>query len=274
MPGLRAWHRVAEYRERQISQLDNVQFIPNLSLDVDSVCEYGAEIVIVATGSHWAGDGMNTPTHDRISGADASRPDVATPEQLVLEGKQLGDHAMVVDGDGYHLASTTAEYLARQGKKVTYVTHWETLGPYLRNTLEEQRMHQRLHELGVTVLSQHLALTYEPGKAQLVHLWSGQNVSLDVDSLALVTTRYSNSALYDAFLEDDRRRETAGLTQLHVIGDAHAPGLVAQAVFSGHRLAREIDSPNPDVPLPFIRERRLVGTTEDDYTLGAATLLG
>ena len=70
----------------------------------------------------------------------------------------------------------------------------------------------------------------------------------------------------------NRLREQAGITQLHLIGDAYAPGMIAQAVFSGHRLAREIDSPNPDEHLPFIRERRLVGATEDDYVLDAATL--
>ncbi|WP_088288151.1 FAD-dependent oxidoreductase [Kineosporia sp. A_224] len=274
MPGLRAWRRVAEYRERQISKLDNVQFIPNTRMSAQDVREYGAEIVIVATGAHWAGDGMNTPTHDPIAGADATRPDVATPEQLVVEGKQLGDHVLVVDGDGYHMASTTAEFLARQGRRVTYATHWETLGPYLRYTLEEQRMYQRLTELGVTILSQHLVLSYEPGKAQLVHLWGGNEVTLDVDSLALVTGRYSDSALYDELADDQAALDEAGISQLHLVGDAHSPGIIAQATFSGHRLAREIDSPNPDVPLPYIRERRLVGATEDDYTLGAATLLG
>ena len=272
MPGLATWRRVTEYRERQIAKLSNVTFIPGTTMDAGSICEYGAEIVIIATGSQWAGDGMNTPTHDRIAGADASRPDVATPEQLVVDGKELGRHVLVVDGDGYHMGCSTAEFLARQGRKVTYVTHWETLGPYLRYTLEEQRMYQRLIELGVTIMSQHLMLAYQPGQADLVHLWSGQETSVDVDSMALVTGRYSRSELYDTLLEDERRRDEAGICQLHLIGDAHTPGLIAQAVFSGHRLAREIDSPNPDVPLPFIRERRLVHATEDDYRLGAPTL--
>jgi dimethylamine/trimethylamine dehydrogenase len=124
----------------------------------------------------------------------------------------------------------------------------------------------------VTILSQHLVQSYERGKAQLVHLWGGHEVTLDVDSLALATGRYSDSALYDELADDKARLDAAGISQLHLIGDAYAPGIIAQAVFSGHRLAREIDSPNPDVPLPFIRERRLVGATEDDYTLDAATL--
>ncbi len=273
MPGLSVWRRVTEYRERQISMLDNVTFIPNTEMDADAICDYGAEIVIIATGSSWAGDGMLPALHDNIAGADSSRPDVATPEQLVLEGKELGEHVLVVDGDGYHMGSTMAEFLAGQGRRVTYATHWETLGPYLRFTLEEQRMYQRLTELGVTILSQHLVTAYEPGNASLVHLWGGQEVSLDVDSLALATGRYSRSALYDELADDDVRREAAGITQLHLIGDAHAPGMIAQATFSGHRLAREIDSPDPDVPLPFIRERRLVDATEADYQLGAKSLL-
>ena len=40
-----------------------------------------------------------------------------------------------------------------------------------------------------------------------------------------------------------------------IIGDASAPRALSEAVFDGHRLAREIDSPNPAMALPFIRER-------------------
>jgi dimethylamine/trimethylamine dehydrogenase len=50
------------------------------------------------------------------------------------------------------------------------------------------------------------------------------------------------------------------------IGDCVALRLIADCVFDGHRLAREIDSPNPAAPLPFIRERRLAGEASDaDY---------
>ena len=39
--------------------------------------------------------------------------------------------------------------------------------------------------------------------------------------------------------------------------------LVVDSVFDGHRLAREIDSPHPEMPLPFIRERRLWGDSSN-----------
>ena len=49
-----------------------------------------------------------------------------------------------------------------------------------------------------------------------------------------------------------------GISGCYRIGDCEAPRLIADCVFSGHRLAREIDSDNPEVPKPFIRERRVI----------------
>ena len=273
MPGLHRWRSVTEYRERQIQKLPNVQFIPSTTLSADDVCDYGAEIVIFATGSHWSGSGMNTATHDLIGGADSSLPYVATPDQVVLEGKDVGERVIVVDGDGYHMASTVAELLARQGKQVTYVTHFDLLGPYLRYTLEEQRMHERLVQLGVTIHSRVLLESFRPGVNTLSPIWWGPQVEVEADGLVLVIGRESDCSIYDELIDDQARLEAAGITQIHLIGDAHTPGIVAQATFAGHRLAREIDQPNPDEHLPFIRERRLVGATEDDYRLGALTLL-
>jgi dimethylamine/trimethylamine dehydrogenase len=34
-----------------------------------------------------------------------------------------------------------------------------------------------------------------------------------------------------------------------------SPRIIAEAVFDGHRLAREIDAENPAIPLPYKRER-------------------
>ena len=45
-----------------------------------------------------------------------------------------------------------------------------------------------------------------------------------------------------------------------MIGDAEAPRLIADATFSGHRLAREIEEPNAQLPLPYKREVAVWGT--------------
>jgi dimethylamine/trimethylamine dehydrogenase len=81
-----------------------------------------------------------------------------------------------------------------------------------------------------------------------------------VDAVVLVTQRRSNEALYrelkDSVGIDALQGE--GITGFYRIGDCVAPRLVADCVFDGHRLAREIDSDNPEVPLPFKRERHVI----------------
>ena len=75
-----------------------------------------------------------------------------------------------------------------------------------------------------------------------------------------MTQRRSNEALFRE-LKDSiglEQLKAEGVDALYRIGDCEAPRLTADAVFSGHRLAREIDSADPSIPLPFKRERRMV----------------
>jgi dimethylamine/trimethylamine dehydrogenase len=78
---------------------------------------------------------------------------------------------------------------------------------------------------------------------------------LEADAVVLVTQRVSNDALYHELRADEGRLDAEGIEAVYRIGDCVAPQLIADAIFDGHRLAREIDSENPAVPLPFVRER-------------------
>jgi dimethylamine/trimethylamine dehydrogenase len=74
----------------------------------------------------------------------------------------------------------------------------------------------------------------------------------------LVTQRMSQDAFHRGLVADGEAVAAAGVEQVHAIGDCVAPRLIADAIFDGHRLAREIDSPDPSRPLPYLRERPLV----------------
>ena len=69
--GLGEWKRIVNYRQIQLDKLRNVEVHPNSRLSAEDVLGYGAEIVIVATGCHFATDGLNAATHAPIAGADA-----------------------------------------------------------------------------------------------------------------------------------------------------------------------------------------------------------
>jgi len=265
LPGLAEWARVVSYREAQLARLANAEVILGTRLGADEVREYGADIVVVATGARWAENGLNGVTHEPIPGVDAALAHCATPEQ-VMAGKETGGRVLVYDCEGYFTGVGLAEKLAREGKAVRYATPHGHLAPFLHLTGEAPNVHRLLHGLGVEILTLHLLEAVEPGRAGLAHAYAGTLTERPVDSVVLVTQRLSNDGLLRE-LEASREALAAnGIEAVYGIGDCLAPRLIADCVFDGHRLAREIDSPNPAAPLPFIRERRLVGeTTDADY---------
>src|SRR5919106_847927 len=262
LPGLGEWGRVVNYRKIQIDKLKNVEFVPNTELDAAGVKNYGAEIVVVATGGYWATDGLNGASHDTIPGADASQPWQLTPEQIMHDGKEVpGDRVVIIDHDGYYMGVSLAEKLAMEGKQVTIITHLGHIAPYMHFTLEAPNQHRRLHQLKVEIVTMQMPTKIESGGVTTAHVFDEEHLTeWDADSVVLVTQRRSNEALYRELKDRvgiDALQEE-GITGFYRIGDCVAPRLTADCVFDGHRLAREIDSENPDVPLPFIRERHVV----------------
>jgi len=91
-------------------------------MTADQILSYGADKVVLATGSHWATNGDNFVTKSAVEGIDASLPYVCTPEQILLQNKPVGDKVLVVDCDGYFTGVSLAELLADRGKTVTILT--------------------------------------------------------------------------------------------------------------------------------------------------------
>ena len=271
LPGLAEWGRVVSYRQDQLRRLRNAELIVGKRLTAGDVLDYGAEIVVVATGSHWAGNGLNGMTQAPIPGADASLPNVLTPEQVMLDGKPAGERVLVFDTDGYFMGVGMAEKLAREGHSVTYMTPFPSLAPYTQLTLESSRLNRGLRELGVQVVTEQVLTGISADRATSLSIWDDREHEWPVDGTVLVTQRLSDDALFRELDADRERLAEAGITGLYQVGDCFAPGLIAEAIFSGHRLAREIDSPDPSVALPFVRERRLVDAVEDDYRLDVVT---
>jgi dimethylamine/trimethylamine dehydrogenase len=253
LPTLGDWGRITDYRAIQLGKLDNVEVITGRRLTAADVLDYGAQIVVVATGSSWRGDGVQ-PEHDDIVGADASLPHVLTPEQVMLEGKRPASGPVVVyDADGYYVGAGIAELLAGEGHEVHLVTPFGVVSPTSDASLEGGMLRQHLHELGV-VAHRDVTLT-EVSASGVVGEMFGDAWSLACAGVVLVTQQQSNDALYQELIHDPAALEAAGVEAVYAIGDAVAPRHISEAVFDGHRLAREIDSEDPMRPLPYLRER-------------------
>ena len=133
LPGIGEWARVVNWRRVQLDRLGNVEVLTGVRLSAGDARRYGAELVILATGSRWADDGLNALTHDPIPGADAALAHVLTPEQIMVDGKRpAGRRVCVYDTEGYQVAAALAEQLASEGLSVELVTPFDVVAPGLR----------------------------------------------------------------------------------------------------------------------------------------------
>ena len=244
LPGLGEWGRLVAWRTVQLRKLGNLELATGTRLDAADIRAAGADVVVLATGSRWAADGLNPATRGPLPGAGAGH--VLTPEQVVLEGlRPSGRRVAVYDADGYFMAPALAELLAGEGYQVDFVTCHEQVSPFAAETLEDQLTRRRLHERAVAIHRATTVTAIESG-ALVAEDEFGEPRRLRCDGVVLVTQRVSDDALW---------RELEGSPGVYRIGDCVAPRLLADAVFDGHRLARELESGDPLVALPYLRER-------------------
>ena len=252
-PHLGEWGRVITYRQVQLDKLANVEVIRGTRLDAEGVLTYGAEIVVLATGARWRADGMNGPTQAPIPGAELDF--VYTPEQVSAVGGAIdGEHVLVYDTDGYFTAVGMAEMLLSAGKRVSVVTPFPNLAPFMFFTGEAYRVNRELRAQGVSIVPSHLLSEIAPSGLRGQNVWAPDPVLWQADAVVLVTQREPLDQLYHELAGDRERLASEGIEALYRIGDCLAPRTIAENIFDGHRLAREIDTDDPATPLPFLRE--------------------
>jgi dimethylamine/trimethylamine dehydrogenase len=248
LPGLNEWRRVLDWRLTQIRKLKNVSVYPSSRMDAASILDAEAQNVIVATGATWRRDGLGRTLWRRIPGSDS--PGVFTPDDI-LNGRLPTGRVVLYDDEHYYMGSVLAQLLAAAGCEVTLLTPAPLVSYWSQYTLEQSRVQQKLMRIGVQLHVQHVLESIASGEAQAASTVTGQSLELPCNAVVLVTDRISNDAL---FYELKPALEAGRLESLRLIGDAEAPHIIAQAVFSGHLAAREFD----DAPVdgtPFRVER-------------------
>jgi dimethylamine/trimethylamine dehydrogenase len=250
LPGLGQWARIVNYRRIQLDKLRNVELVPASRLDATRVLEYGADIVVLATGATWSADGLNGVTRGSIPGADATTAHVLTPEQIILEGKRPpGRRVVVYDCDGYVVGSGLAELLRLEGFDVELVTPYATVAFETDSRLEGVLLREHLEALGIRLRAEATIVEITAAGARLE-----RGSDLEADGVVLATQRLAEESLYLELAAGTAALEAHGIAGLYRVGDCVAPRVLADAVFDGHRLGREIDSPDPATPLPYARE--------------------
>ncbi|MEP7381334.1 MAG: FAD-dependent oxidoreductase [Gemmatimonadota bacterium] len=248
LPGLGEWRRVADWRLTQLRRMPNVACYPGSPVTAADVVEFGASHVVVATGAHWRRDGVGRNQWQGIVGVDA--PHVFTPDDI-LDGRRPTGRVLVYDNDHFYLGGVIAELLAAEGCEVSIVTPASLVSFWTQYTLEQSRIQSRLLSLGVTLHTEFTVDRLTAGEALGRSARAAGVQHLACDAVVLLTDRLPDDLLLHALqpLQLDGR-----LRSLRCIGDADAPGIIAQAVFAGHLAAREFGETCDDAT-PFRVER-------------------
>jgi dimethylamine/trimethylamine dehydrogenase len=253
LPGLAEWARVRDWRVGQIDKLATVAVYRDSPLSAQDVLDFGADHVVLATGCHWRRDGYGRSNGIAIAGFDHAQ--LFTPDDLMsgaFAARAPAGPVLLFDDDCFYLGSVIAERLRLDGREVVYVTPDDTVASWSANTLDYRHIQRRLHELGVQQRVAHNLAGFDGARAELVHGWSGATTTLDCAAIVTLTARLPNEALALELRAREAEWPGAGIASVRSIGDCDAPGLIAHAVYAGHRYARELDEPSRG-EVPFRR---------------------
>ncbi len=239
LPGLSEWGRIRDYRQTQIDKMKNVEIHTGTELSAQDILDYGAEIVVLATGSTWRRDGVAYTNAHAIPGCDGNR--IYTPDDI-SNGKKLEGPVIVFDDDHYYMGGVIAEKLRAEGNEVTIVTPLMELSRWTEYTLEMAKIQSQILSLGIRLIKDHNIVSIGDNSIEIANVYHDAiRENLSYQSLVLATSRVPNDALYKELSADPEKLKEAGITKLARIGDTVAASTIQFAVYEGHRFARELD---------------------------------
>ncbi|HUL47783.1 MAG TPA: FAD-dependent oxidoreductase [Steroidobacteraceae bacterium] len=252
LPGLGAWGRVVDWRRGQLERLTNVNIYRGNRLSADEILELGNTHVVLATGARWARL-LYSPLELATGLLDA--PGVLTPDDLAA-GATVADPVVVYDFDNYYMGGVLAEYLARSGHSVSYVTPAGHASAWTIMSNEQPQVHRALSSAGIALHTLSRVTAFAGGAVTLANQFTNVQVELPCRSLLIVGARFADDGLHGELAARTEELAAAGIRSVTRIGDALAPGAIVHAVYSGHRYARELDADpatfalRRDAPLP------------------------
>ena len=255
LPGLAEWARVRDWRVGQLERMANVSIYRESELEAEHVLEFGARHVAIATGSVWRRDGVGRDSGFALPGFDNDL--VLTPDDIMAGRDPQAGPVIIWDDDHYCMGGILAELCRYAGLDVTIVTPAAMVSAWTANTLEALPIAKRMARLEVEVFSYMSVTGISGDNVELMSGLTGAKSERAAGALVTITARLPVDALYEQLR--DRWREV-GIVSLTRIGDCLAPSTIQQAVYSGHKWARELDEPPEALTpreLPMIESGRV-----------------
>jgi dimethylamine/trimethylamine dehydrogenase len=252
LKGLNAWRRVADYRVRYLQQSPNIDLFLESKLSAENVIELGIKNIFLATGSRWRSDGVGRSNRKILSSQPINK--VFTPDDIMAGTLPKTGPLVIYDDDQIYLGGVLAEHLSDIGLDIVFVTPANNVSPWCENTLEQHRIQKSLINKNIDLKFGYIITGIMEDKVQFECNFSGKKLNVPAQSVLLVTERSREITLYDDLVELVSEKNSEDFF-LKLVGDAAAPGLIADAIFDGHLAARNFERDDGTVEKEFyIRE--------------------
>ncbi len=219
-----------DWFERQLNKL-GVEVRLNTPFFAEDVVEFGADAVILATGSLPSDTGYQRgiPTRDVLPGIDQGN--VWHAEDVMNRSAKLGQSVLLLDDVGTWKSLGTAVYLVEKGHSVSIVTPYAVIGRELVRTAADYAVREKLRQYGAQFYPETVVNEWQGTSARVMDLLDESETEMPFDSLVLATV---NMPVND--LELELRQQTLEF-DLHVIGDCLSPRQAPAATYEGRKVS-------------------------------------
>jgi 2,4-dienoyl-CoA reductase-like NADH-dependent reductase (Old Yellow Enzyme family) len=220
-----------QWYESELARLE-VEVRLNTLVEPEDVAGYGAEAIVLATGSLPAATGFQRalPHLERLPGVDAAN--VWPVEDVMGRLARPGKRVILLDDLGHWHGTGTAWQLAEQGHQVTIVTRFPMVAFELIRTATDWPLRKKLKELGVVTIHDAALTAWHGDGAAVLDLRDNTTRRVAADALVLATVNQSQTWLQEGLAD-------RGL-ELHAVGDCVAPRLAVMAIYEGRELAMRL----------------------------------
>lgn len=205
----------------QVNKLD-IEFRMGVEANEEMVLAEKPDAVVVATGS--------VPKEKPFPG-EYSYPDVVNTQHVLKGEVETGEKVLLIDLDGHHQATGTAEFLADRGKTVHMITPSLFVGGQLGPLQDLYLARQRLAKKKVTFTPDIAVLEIKGTLAKGLNVYSNEMIDFEgYDTVVLAAGNSAREELYFAL--------KGKVEELYRIGDCVAPRKTDMAIVEGHRVGR------------------------------------
>ena len=245
LKGLSAWARVSDNRVHEIQQKANIDIYKKSTVTQELIDELDVNNIFLATGCHWRNDGIGRSNRYGIKGL--SSVNTLTPTDVLNQQDSLGESIVIYDDDQGYLAGVIADHLNSAGHNITFVTPASVVSPWTEHTLEQERIQTTLLNQGVNIILNKTLVHAHEGSVDAHCVYTQRVSQIPCKTLILVTERLPETTLYEQLIASTKGGSLNKHRHIELIGDALAPGLIADAIYSGHLAAENFETPEIEI---------------------------